>query len=378
MTPAVLTARVKEAARRLGFDLVAIGPADPPDHAAAFEGWLDAGYAGTMAYLERGRDKRVDPERVLPGVRSVVACALGYFQGWGARGPSGVARYAWGDDYHAVMEPKLRALADAIVELAPGTVARAYVDTGPVLERDLAARAGLGWIGKNTMLLHPELGSFFFIGTVLATADLEPDAPLPDRCGSCTRCLDACPTGAFVEPYVLDARRCVAYLTIEHRGPIPTELRPGVGAWTFGCDVCQDVCPWNRRAPVTGEAAFGSRQHPPLAELLALGEAAYLVDFRGSPLKRARRDGLARNAAVALGSLGAAGDVPALAEALRRPEPTVRGHAAWALGRIGGPQARAALLAAQALEADVHVIEEIERALEEAATASPREGRVHA
>jgi epoxyqueuosine reductase len=375
MTPAALAAHVKEAGRRLGFDLVAIGPASPPDHAVAFEDWLDAGHAGGMAYLERGRDKRLDPGRVLPGARSVVACALGYFQGRSAGGPPWVARYAWGEDYHGVMEPRLRALADTIVGLAPGTLARAYVDTGPLLERDLAARAGLGWIGKNTMLLHPELGSFFFIGTVLATAVIEADAPLPDRCGSCTRCLDACPTGAFVDPYVLDSRRCIAYLTIESRGPIPAELRSAVGAWAFGCDVCQDVCPWNRRAPVTDDAAFGPGRHPSLAELLALGETAYRESLRGSPLRRARREGLARNAAVALGNRGAAGDVPALTEALGRPEPTVRGHAAWALGRIGGTGARAALLAARAREDDAGVLGEIERALSETVAAGAPEGR---
>src|SRR5262245_44691746 len=352
MTPAGLAARVNEAGRQLGFDLVAIGPAGPPDHAAAFEGWLDAGHAGTMTYLERGRDKRVDPQRVLPGARSVVVCALGYFQGPGAGGPPGVARYAWGDDYHAVIEPRLEALADAISGLAPGATTRVYVDTGPLLERDLAARAGLGWIGKNTLLLHPRLGSFFFIGTVLTTAELEADTPLPDRCGSCRRCLDACPTDAFVEPYVLDSRRCIAYLTIEHRGTIPAELRPGIGAWTFGCDVCQDVCPWNHRAPATAEPAFAARRHPPLTELLALDEAAYTERFRGSPLKRARRAGLARNAAVALGNGGRAEDLPPLAEALGHADPTVRGHAAWALGRIGGEGAHAALLDARDGEAD--------------------------
>jgi epoxyqueuosine reductase len=315
-----------------------------------------------MAYLERGRDKRIDPGRVLPGARSVVACALGYFQGSGG-GLSGVARYAWGEDYHAVMEPRLRALADAIAELVPGSTSRAYVDTGPLLERDLAARAGLGWIGKNTMLLHPDLGSFFFIGTVLTTAEIEGDAPLPDRCGSCTRCLDACPTDAFVAPYVLDARRCIAYLTIEHRGPIPAELRSGVGEWAFGCDICQDVCPWNRRAPVAAEAAFGPGQLPSLAGLLALDEAAYLEALRGSPLKRARREGLARNAAVALGNRGRAEDEPPLLEALRHSAPSVRGHAAWALGRLGGDRAGAALLAARGREADPTVLDEIERAL---------------
>jgi epoxyqueuosine reductase len=373
MTPAALTARVKESARQLGFDLVAVGPAEPADHAAAFERWLDAGHAGTMGYLERGRDRRADPGRVLPGARSIVVCALGYFQGPAAVGPPGVARYAWGADYHGVMEPRLRVLADTIAACAPGTAARAYVDTGPLLERDLAARAGLGWVGKNTMLLHPALGSFFFIGTVLTTAELEADAPLPDRCGTCTRCLDACPTDAFVGPYELDARRCIAYLTIEHRGPIPATLRSGVGGWTFGCDVCQDVCPWNRRAPVTREAAFGARPHPPLAELLALDEVTYLDRFRGSPLKRARREGLARNAAVALGNRGARGDVAALTRALSHAEPIVRSHAAWALGRIRGEDARAALVAARARETDTEVLREIEQALA-TATGAP-EGR---
>jgi epoxyqueuosine reductase len=363
MTPVALALRVKDRARELGFDLVAIGPATRPDHAAAFEAWLDAGYAGSMAYLERGRDKRVDPSRVLPGSRSVVVCALGYFQGLEASGPPGVARYAWGDDYHGVMEPRLRTLADTIAELMPGTVSRIYVDTGPLLERDLAARAGLGWIGKNTMLLHPDLGSFFFIGAVLTTAEIGVDAPLPDRCGSCTRCLDACPTGAFVGPYVLDARRCIAYQTIENRGTIPAELRGGVGEWVFGCDVCQDVCPWNRHAPVAAEPAFAPRRHPPLTQLLALDEAAYHDGLRGSPLKRARRDGLARNAAIALGNRGKAEDEPALVGALGHPEPTVRGHAAWALGRRGSIRGRAALLAARAREADPGVLEEVDRAL---------------
>lgn len=377
MTPAALSARIKDAGRSLGFDLVAIGPARPPDHGEAFERWLDAGHAGTMAYLERGRDKRLDPRQVLPGARSVVACALGYFQGPEAEGPAGIARYAWGEDYHAVVESRLRALEGALSELAPEAESRAYVDTGPLLERDLAARAGLGWIGKNTMLLHPDLGSFFFIGTLLTTAELEPDAPLPDRCGSCTRCLDACPTEAFAGPYVLDARRCIAYLTIEHRGPIPAELRAGVGGWAFGCDVCQDVCPWNRRAPATAEDAFRSRRHPPLGELLALDEAAYLEGFRGSPLKRARREGLARNAAVALGNAGAPADVPALVAALGHGEPTVRGHAAWALGRIGGEEARVALRAARTREEDAGVAAEMERALAALSTMEISGGRTH-
>jgi epoxyqueuosine reductase len=377
VTPATLAARIKDDGRRLGFDLVAIGPAGPPAHGAAFESWLDAGHAGGMAYLERGRDKRLDPGRVLAGARSVIACALGYLQAPDSAGVPGVARYAWGEDYHAVMEPRLQTLADTVSRLAPGSVARTYVDTGPLLERDLAARAGLGWTGKNTMLLHPDLGSFFFIGIVLTTAELAFDATLPDRCGSCTRCLEACPTAAFVEPYVLDARRCISYLTIEHRGPLAAELRPGVGTWAFGCDVCQDVCPWNRRAPATGEPAFQARALPPLADLVLLDEAAYRERLRGSPLKRARREGLARNAAVALGNRGSAEDVPTLAGALGHADPTVRGHAAWALGRIGGADARRALLAARGREADAGTLDEIELALTETAAAGSPHGRTH-
>src|SRR5262245_27036084 len=259
MTPHALAERVKATARRLGFDLVAIGPADPPEHGGAFEAWLDAGHAGEMGYLERGRAQRLDPRRVLPGARAVIACALNYHQGREAAGPPHVSRYAWGVDYHDVMAPRLAALRDDLLAAAPDATGRAYVDTGPVLERELAARAGLGWIGKNTMLLHPTLGSWLFLGVVLTTAELAFDAPLADRCGTCTRCLDACPTGAFVAPYVLDSRRCISYLTIEHRSAIAVELRPHLATMAFGCDICQTVCPWNHRAPITTEAAFTAR-----------------------------------------------------------------------------------------------------------------------
>jgi epoxyqueuosine reductase len=261
------------------------------------------------------------------------------------------------------MEPRLRALLDDLVAAAPGTTGRAYVDTGPLLERELAARAGLGWVGKNTMLLHPALGSYFFIGLVLSTADIAPDDGLPDRCGSCTRCLEACPTAAFPGPYVLDARRCISYLTIEHRGPIPEGARGGLGTLAFGCDICQDVCPWNRRAPAAAEAAFRARDLPPLREWVGLTETEYRERFRESPLRRARRRGLQRNASVALGNAGDAEAGPALAAALRDPDPEVRLHAAWGLGRLGGATHASALRRALDEETDERVRRELLAAL---------------
>jgi epoxyqueuosine reductase len=300
LTAATLAGSVKALAAELGFDRVAIGPALPPDHGAEFRRWVEAGHAGTMGYLERRMEERLDPARLLPGAASIVCVALGYYQGevddptW-----EPVARYAWGRDYHEVMGPRLERVAAHLRE--SGARCRAYVDTGPVLERDLAARAGLGWIGKNTMLLHPSLGSWFFIGVVLTTAELEGDVPLPDRCGSCRACLDACPTQAFVAPYVLDARRCISYLTIEHRGAIPPALCEGMGQWQFGCDLCQSVCPWNRKAPVTREAAFfPSRAYPGGEAVLAMSDEESRREFAGTALTRPKAAGMRRNAAIAL------------------------------------------------------------------------------
>ena len=298
---ATLTETVKAQAHALGFDHVAIGPADPPAHGPELRRWLEAGHAGTMAYLERRLAERLDPQRVLRGARSVVCVALNYYQGPAADPSwSPVARYAWGRDYHDLMLPRLEALA-GLLEESCGALSRAYVDTGPVLERDLVARAGLGWIGKNTMLLHPSLGSWFFIGLLLTTAELAHDAPLPDRCGSCRACLDACPTGAFVAPYVLDARRCISYLTIEHRGDIEPGIESGMGPWQFGCDVCQSACPWNRKAPVTREPAFlPTTPYPPAEALLAMDDEAFRRRFAGTALLRPRAAGMRRNAAIAL------------------------------------------------------------------------------
>lgn len=304
LASATLTESVKARALGLGFDRVAIGPASPPEHGEALQRWLGAGYAGTMGYLERRLGERLEPARVLPGVRSVVCVALNYFQGEPAPDPSWapVARYAWGRDYHDVMRPRLDTLGAHLSE-ACGAVSRGYVDTGPVLERDLAARAGLGWVGKNTLLLHPDLGSWFLIGVLLTTATLDFDEPLPDRCGSCRACLDACPTGAFPAPYVLDARRCISYLTIEHRGPIAPSLESEVGSWEFGCDVCQDACPWNRKAPVTREGAFlPSTPYPGAGRIAAMSDEELCARFAGTALLRSKPAGLRRNAVMARGN----------------------------------------------------------------------------
>jgi len=331
-----LTGVVKARARELGFDRVAVGPATRPPHAEAFEAWIDAGHAGTMAYLARGRADRLDPSRLLPGARSVVAVALSYKPAVDDPSWRCVAAYARGRDYHEVMRERLATLADALADAAgAGTTARVAVDTSAVLERDLAARAGLGWIGKNTNLLAPDLGSLFFIGIVLTTAALAFDDALPDRCGTCTACLDACPTRAFVGPYVLDARRCISYLTIEHRGDVDDALRDGVGEWLFGCDVCQDVCPWNAKAQATREPAFAPAS--PLespAALLELTPEAFRARFRGSAMTRAKRAGLLRNAALVLGNRRDREAVPALTRALDDDDATVREAAAWALSRI--------------------------------------------
>jgi epoxyqueuosine reductase len=301
----VLAQSVKARALELGFDRVAIGPAAIA-HGEAFERWLDAGRAGTMDYLEATRAERLDPARLLPGCRSVVAVALNYARGADEPEWRGVARYARGADYHNVMRPRLHVLRD-FVSAAAGAESRASLDTSAVLERDLAAAAGLGWIGKNTNLIAPGLGSYFLIGLVLTTAVLPADDAVPDHCGTCTACLEACPTAAFDAPYALDARRCISYLTIEHRGPIPDELHAPIGDWLFGCDVCQDVCPWNRHAPPAREAALGPATPPPPPEILVrMTDDEFRARFRGSPLKRARREGLARNAAIVLANRRAA------------------------------------------------------------------------
>jgi epoxyqueuosine reductase len=363
---------VRERARAIGFDLCGVAPAEKFPELDGFADWLARGYGGQMRYL--GDARRADLQSVLPGAKSVIACALNYntalphctqafAEGAGSEPRGWVSRYAWGQDYHAVMGEKLEELSSAVRErFAAPFETRWYVDTGPVHERALAHHAGLGWIGKNTLLLNEETGSYFFLGVILTTLDLAPslagEAPPPDLCGNCRLCLDACPTGALTEAYVMDARRCISYLTIELRGGIPEELRAPMGRHVFGCDICQDVCPYNRRAPVDALPAFVPRSWPkktpseaapdeslfmPRLEWLAsLSEREFQELFRGSPLRRTKWRGLLRNVCNALGNAGAQADEETRARIRARlemlalsAEALVAESAQWALGRLG-------------------------------------------
>jgi len=331
---------IKAQGYALGFDLVGIASPGPMDTAAAFDSWIESGYAGEMEYLPRGAAKRADSRLPLAGATSAIVVGLSY----GGREPPGpIARYARGDDYHDVMTAKLEQLHRQIEADSGRPInGKAYVDTGPILERDLARRAGLGWFGKNTNLINPHIGSFFFIGVLLVDLELEADAPFEaDRCGSCTRCLDACPTDAFVEPHVLDATKCISYLTIEAKGAIPIDLREKTGDHIYGCDICQDVCPWNVRfSQDLSEPAFRQREvldgdaRAVATRIVAMDDETFRREFKGSAMKRAKRRGLARNAATVLGNIGTGDDEDALVHALDDSEPLVAEHATWALEQI--------------------------------------------
>ncbi|CAN5139939.1 tRNA epoxyqueuosine(34) reductase QueG [soil metagenome] len=333
---AELKTELARRAQELGFSACRIARAAAPRSGAEFQSWLHDGAAGEMQWMERGEEKRLDLQKVLPGARSVVVLAMNYWQGTDAPAPGGrIARYAWGDDYHDVMLERLEQLAAFLS--ARGGVQKCYVDTGPILERDYAAEAGVGWHGKSTMLVDPELGTWFFLGEILTTLELPADAAQPARCGSCSRCIAACPTGAITEPHRVDARRCISYLTIELKGSIPVEFRRAIGDRIYGCDTCLDVCPWNRFAAASRETAFAARPATTALQLrdyLALDEQQFRVLFRGSPIKRIKRRGLLRNVCVALGNVGCADDLPALTRAAADPEPLIAEHAQWAIGQI--------------------------------------------
>jgi epoxyqueuosine reductase len=333
--PRLDSAAIKRRALELGLDVCGITSAEPARHAAFFRDWAARGEAGEMAWLVRETGRRSDPRLVLPDARSLVVAGLNYWQPSPA-GRGRIARYALGDDYHEVLLEKLCSLADEIA--AHGAAAKVYVDTGPVLEKPLAQRAGLGWQGKSTMLINRTRGPWLLLGEIITTLELEPDEPERDHCGSCTRCLDACPTRAITAPYQLDARRCIAYLTIELKGSIPEDMRPLIGDRVYGCDECLDVCPWNRFAQTTREARFlaSTETSGDLRDLLDLTNTEFKRRFARSPILRLKRRGLLRNVCVVLGNIGTADDLPALRRAEQHEEPLVREHAAWAVRQILG------------------------------------------
>jgi epoxyqueuosine reductase len=371
-----LTRALKAEALRLGFDQVGVAPAVAPPHYPDYLRWLGDGNGAGMSYLERQAPARAHPDHLLAGVRSVVMVSLIYGRpaGTQALGPTHarVAKYAQGEDYHELFWRRLARLLEWLKAEVPGVAGRAVADTAPLLERDFGRLAGLGWVGKNTMLIDRQAGSFTLLGALLVDVELRPDEPhAASHCGTCTRCLDACPTDAFTAPYQLDARRCLSYWTIEHRGMIDEEFAGRLGDWVFGCDVCQDVCPWNRKARPAREAALLSRSEwvdPDLLEWLTRSPSAMAQSLKGTALSRTKRAGLLRNAALVLGARGEASAVPALTGCLDDADPVVRASAAWALGRIG---TRAALdaLTARADDPDPLVRTAIAHALSKARAA---------
>lgn len=349
--PADSTNRLKVEARRLGFDLVGIAPAVVPLGYGRYLEWLERGRDAGMAYLRRQAEARGHPRHVLEGARSIVVVGMVYGRPEQAEpGPTQgkVARYARGGDYHEILWRRLEGLSDWLKSEHPGMITRAVCDTAPLLERDFARLAGIGWIGKNTCLIDRKAGSFTVLGSLLVDIELAYDAPHEsNHCGTCTRCLDACPTDAFDGPYELDARRCISYWTIEHKGLIPDEAAETLGDWVFGCDICQDVCPWNRKAPPGREPSLQPRPewvNPDLIAWLDREPTAFAKSLKGTALSRSKRAGLLRNAALILGTRQIVEAVPALSARLGDADPVVRGASAWALGRIGSEAALAALL----------------------------------
>ncbi len=339
--------QLKQKAYSLGFDLAGVSSIGPFPEGEFYPDWIEKGYAGEMQYLERQKPAKMNPESVFPGVRSVIVCAMNYNSAQPVtrydRLRAWVSRYAWGLDYHDTMRGKLQELASWLEKQpAPGRT-RAYVDTGPLLERVYARYAGIGWFGKNTCIIHQHAGSWLFLGCILTDLELDYDMPAPDRCGTCTRCIDACPTQAIVEPYVLDSRKCIAYTTIELRGEIPENDRAGIGHHLFGCDICQDVCPWNRRAPQSANPSFDPRPGlfwPEIDRLFDLSEDEWRTVIRGTAMKRAKIKGLLRNLMIVAGNSGVMDFLPKLKRFLNHDDEHVRSHARWAIEKLssrGGP-----------------------------------------
>jgi epoxyqueuosine reductase len=332
MDPRALRQQLEASAKALGFDAFGVAPVEVDVRADYFKKWIADGMHGDMAWLARNPDRRTDARKVMPEARSLVVVGLNYYQ---PHPPAGyrIAKYALGADYHDVILERLKQLCEVMHEL--GGEQKPYVDTGPVLEKPIAAAAGLGWQGKSTILIHRGAGTWLFLGVILTTLELEVSAAKePDRCGTCMRCIDACPTAAIIAPYKLDARKCLAYLTIEHKGAIPVEYREALGDRVFGCDDCLDVCPWNKWAVATREAHFTPRPHPPLRETLAWTDEQFLTHFKGTPVERLGLARWHRNALTVLGNVGERADLPAAEALLGSPDPMVAEHAAWSVARL--------------------------------------------
>jgi epoxyqueuosine reductase len=365
MAQAALEDRIREEAQRQGFFKLGIAAPGLLPRKEYFERWLSAGCHGGMSYLARQAAKRGDPSRVLNGVKSILVLAMNYYAGQTpVQDPriGKISRYAWNADYHEILTDRLASLLAFITEQVPGARGLCYADAGPIAEKVWGAESALGWMGKHTNLITRERGSWFFLGVILLDVVLQCDARESGHCGSCSRCIDACPTGAIRAPYELDARLCISYLTIELRGSIPRVLRPAIGNRIFGCDDCQEACPWNRFAVSTPERAFWPRMEDPIPELISLAgitEREFGMRFQKSPILRAGREGLVRNVVVALGNSRDPAAVPALTAAIEDPSPLVRGHAAWALGCIPGSASAEALERAAFNESDASVLGEI-------------------
>lgn len=371
MNSSQLTQSIKTESRRLGFDLVGVCPAVTPRGFGKFLQWLESGYAGEMHYLEERKEAYRHPESVLGGVESLVMLGMHYQTQVPAKSVSGtgrIARYAWGNgDYHDVIHKKLKQLKKFVQSIDDSLEVRGVVDTAPLLEREFAELAGIGWRAKNTLVISKHEGSWFFLAALLVGCELDYDTPIQtDHCGTCTACLDACPTDAFVGPHVLDATKCISYLTIEHRSQIPMELRSPMGDWILGCDICQEVCPWNRKSPLSEQAEFAPlTDHNPieLRALFELDDDGFRSRFRKTPLWRPKRRGILRNAAIALGNFPAVGNIGALSKGLNDGESLVRGACAWALGQHSGAESRKGLEARLLVEQDDEVRGEIQSAL---------------
>ena len=329
--PEEMKTRLLTLAEELGLGPVGVAPVPVELRKAYFMEWLADGEHGEMSWMAREPERRANPGKVLPEARSILCFGLNYYQPEPER-RGRIAKYALGKDYHKVMLNKLKRICAWLREHE--AVNRPYVDTGPLLEKPIAAAAGIGWQGKNTMVLNGQDGQWLFLGFILTTYPFPPDEPVADRCGSCTRCMDVCPTRAITGPYQLDARKCISYLTIEHKGSIPPPYRKLIGDHLYGCDDCLDVCPWNKWAQKTREAAFTARPYPDLREMLSMDEAAFAGTFAGSPVKRLKRSRWLRNVCVVLGNIGEPADLPALEAAAMDPDPLIREHAEWAIEEI--------------------------------------------